>query len=293
MERFLVRRKFAIEKKFLPPIEGKMNGDGSVDGAGGIRLQKFLADCGVCSRRRGEEHIVQGDVLVDGKPAALGMRVFPHSVVTHRGEVVEPPKIFRRIVLALHKPPGYACTHGDPSHPAPTIYDLLPLYKNRKLICCGRLDKDSTGLVILSNDGALAAQLMHPTHQISKAYRVAISKPLEERHRGDLLRGIHDGQETLHLQRLTLLSRDRRILAMELGEGKKRHIRRMLEALGYGVVHLERHRIGGFMLGRLKMGRYRELDGKQCRRLLMDSPEAVTRSFRRGAHRTGGGEMTP
>jgi 23S rRNA pseudouridine2605 synthase len=202
------------------------------------------------------------------------MKVFPHSQVTLLGEPVIPKKIFKRMVLALHKPMGYVCTHGDPHHPAPTIYDLLPLYRDCKLICCGRLDRDSTGLVLLTNDGEWAAQLMHPSHQITKSYHVALSSPLEEWHRRDLIRGIWDGGELLRLRRLTIFSRNRRLLDIELGEGKKRHIRRMLESLGYAVTRLERYRVGGFTLGRLKMGHYMKLEEKHFRRLLQgpDSP---------------------
>jgi 23S rRNA pseudouridine2605 synthase len=243
----------------------------------GLRLQKYLSMAGVCSRRHGEEAILRGEVSVDGKPAVLGMRIFPGGqVVTFCGEEVRPGAARRRTVLALNKPRGYICTHSDPLHRAEeTIYALLPLYNGCKLICCGRLDKDSEGLVLLTDDGNLASRLMHPSCGVGKHYRVAIDQPLQERHREVLLKGIHDQGDLLTLEALSTHSGDRKFLSITLGFGKKRHIRRMLGALGYAVVRLERNKIGSFSLDGIRPGRYFHLEEKHIAKLL--TPESRPR----------------
>jgi 23S rRNA pseudouridine2605 synthase len=137
-------------------------------------------------------------------------------------------------------------------------------------------------LVILTDDGELAAHLLHPSYGIARAYRVAIDTPLEARHRRELLRGICDGGEVLRLSHLDILSRDRRILDIRLGEGRKRQIRRMLSALGYGVIHLERYRVGAFTLEGIRPGKYFTLEEKHLHRLLATEEPVGIRASRRG-----------
>lgn len=239
-----------------------------------MRLQRYLSLCGVCSRRRAEEAILLGEVLVDGQRAIPGTSIRPgESTVTFRGEEICPPKKKIPTVFALHKPRGYLCTHGDPHHDGGgTIYALLPLHKQRKLICCGRLDKDSEGLVLLTDDGSLAFTLSHPSAGIEKLYRVTIDKPLEEKHKKTLSAGIGDGGEWLTLHSLRVLPGGGRRLAIVLHAGKKRHIRRMLAALGYEVRQLIRYRIGSFELGTLPAGRYRRLTEAQVAALRKNTP---------------------
>lgn len=237
-----------------------------------MRLQRYISLCGTCSRRRAEEAILQGEVLVDGQRAQLGMSIrIGASTVTFRGEDICLPKKKISTVIALYKPRGYLCTHRDPHHgDQETIYALLPLHKQRKLICCGRLDKDSEGLVLLTDDGALAAALLHPSRRVEKIYHVTIDKPLEENHQRVLRGGVDDGGEWLTLHSLRVLPDSRRHLAIVLHAGKKRHIRRMLGALGYEVRRLVRYRIGSFELGALQPGRHRRLTEAQVAALLRD-----------------------
>jgi 23S rRNA pseudouridine2605 synthase len=127
------------------------------------------------------------------------------------------------------------------------------------LICCGRLDKDSEGLVILTNDGRIANWLMHPSHGIHKFYRVAIDLPLREEHRKQCLQGVMEDKELLRLTSLRPMAPDRRLLDVCPEGGRKRHIRRMFSALGYRVLALQRYRIGNYPMGDLRPGHHREL----------------------------------
>jgi 23S rRNA pseudouridine2605 synthase len=241
----------------------------------GIRLQKFLSAAGICSRRHGEAEILKGDVLVDGRKVAIGTRVFNGQVVTFRGiEIKSPKKNKRHIVIALNKPRGFICSHSDPlHHEDETIYSLLPLYKQHKLFCCGRLDKDSEGLVLLSDDGDLAAQLMHPSSGIIKRYHVTIDKPLLEKHEATLIRGISDHDELLTLQSLRKNGSNGRHLDIALSCGKKRHIRRMFAHFDYAVKSLERYQIGALTIGNIKRGRYFTLQEKHIKKLFSNHLE--------------------
>jgi 23S rRNA pseudouridine2605 synthase len=234
-----------------------------------VRLQKFLASAGLCSRRKAEEMIVRGEVAVDGLPAVLGMKVHPgEQIVTVAGQEIRHRKRSTPTVLALHKPRGYECTHFSPHCSAEsTIYTLLPLYDNHRLICCGRLDRDSEGLVLLTDDGDLAARILHPSNGVEKFYRVLVDIPLRERDRKDLLAGIVDGDDRLTMKGIKVLSGDRRLLDVRLGSGKKRHIRRMLASLGYSVTRLVRYRIGNFSLEGIPVGRYFQLQERHINKL--------------------------
>ncbi|MDR0679100.1 MAG: rRNA pseudouridine synthase [Puniceicoccales bacterium] len=246
-----------------------------------MRLQRYLSLCGICSRRRAEDAISRGEVLVNGQRAQLGMLIRAgESTITFHGEEIRLPKRKSPTVIALHKPRGYLCTHSDPHHgDGKTIYALLPLHRQRKLICCGRLDKNSEGLVLLTDDGSLAAALLHPSRGIEKFYHVTIDKPLEENHQRVLRAGVEEGGERLTLHSLRVLAKCQRQITIVLHAGRKRHIRRMLGALGYEVRQLIRYRIGSFGLGTLPPGRHRRLTEAQVAALLQN-PDRLTDSFR-------------
>jgi 23S rRNA pseudouridine2605 synthase len=235
------------------------------------RIQKFLSVQGVCSRRSGEKAILERRVSVNGQPATIGQLVDPQQdTVAFDGETIRPRAHQKLILLALHKPRGYVCTHCDPHCPAAgTIYSLLPDYDDVKLVCCGRLDKDSEGLVLLTNDGALAAKLLHPSSGVAKHYRVEIHTPLEESHRKALLDGVESEGDTLRAARVECETGGRRRLHIVLHEGRKRHIRRMLECFGYRIGRLIRFRIGHFELGKTPIGRYQRLDESHLKKLLV------------------------
>jgi 23S rRNA pseudouridine2605 synthase len=235
------------------------------------RIQKFLSEQGICSRRSGEKAILERRVSVNGRLATIGQLVDPkQDVIAFDGEMVRPHAHKKLILIALHKPRGYVCTHFDPHcSAADTIYSLLPGYAEVKLICCGRLDKDSEGLVLMTNDGDLAAKLLHPSSGIAKHYRVEISTPLQEPHRQAMLGGVESDGDVLRAMFVKCEAGGRRRLHIVLHEGRKRHIRRMLECFGYQVGRLIRFRIGHFNLDKIPVGRYLRLDENHLKKLLV------------------------
>lgn len=235
------------------------------------RIQKFLSVQGICSRRGGERAILERRVSVNGQPATIGQSIDPQKdTVVFDGETIQPHVRKKFVLLALHKPRGYVCTHCDPYCPATdTIYSLLPGYGDVKLICCGRLDKDSEGLVLLTNDGDLAAKLLHPSSGIAKHYLVEISAPFQESHRRTLLNGVESEGDILRAAFVGCETGGRRRLHIVLHEGRKRHIRRMLERLAYRVGRLVRFRIGHFELDKIPVGHYRKLDESHLKKLLV------------------------
>lgn len=233
------------------------------------RLQKYIAERGMCSRRHAEEAIAAGMVTVNGKVAILGQKVDPlHDEVVFYGETISKKKLPKKIVLALHKPRGYLCSNSDPFH-GETVFDLLPLYRQYKLFCCGRLDKDSEGLLILTNDGNLAQRLSHPSRGVTKYYHVILDKPFQSSYIAILKSGIEDEGDLLRVKEITFPSKDRHWIEVQLEEGKKRHIRRQMAALGYRVERLIRVKIGDFALENLKPGKYLELKEKHIAKLFV------------------------
>lgn len=225
---------------------------------GPLRLQVFLARRGVASRRAAERLIEAGRVQVNGQTVlAAGTSVDPrHDVVTVDGE---PIGVARRLVYyAVHKPPGVVSTARDPSG-RPAVTDLVP--GEERVYPVGRLDADSEGLVILTNDGDLALHLMHPRYEVEKEYHALVQGVPGEDALALLARGIIlDGAPTAPA-RVSLLeiAGGRSWLSVEIREGRRRQVRRMLAAVGHQVRRLIRVRIGNVRLGNLPVGASRPL----------------------------------
>jgi 23S rRNA pseudouridine2605 synthase len=237
-----------------------------------VRLQKVMAERGVASRRQCEVMIEEERVSVNGQVARLGSKVDPlRDEIRLDGKRLSAPRqASETVVLAMHKPPGVLCSNSDPHHPR-TIFALVPPpYDRLRLFCAGRLDKESEGLLILTNDGALAQRLTHPSHAVVKRYRVTLDKPFQDKHIRTMLEGITWEGERLKVERVIPEKAAGPALKLELHlqHGKKREIRRLLLALGYGVTRLQRFQIGRLPLRGLTRGR--------CRRL---TPEEVERLF--------------
>jgi len=232
-----------------------------------IRLQKYLAERGVASRRGAEELIRAGRVTINGRKAEIGMSVDPQDdLVAVDGKSLNQ-KRDRPVVLMLHKPRGYVTTMDDP-HAARTVAELVADYPARTFPV-GRLDKDSEGLLLMTNDGALANALMHPSSHIAKVYRVTLRGQVNDRQRDKLTAGmILDGRRTQPIE-LRLLAEEpgRTVLQFTLREGRNRQIRRMCEALGLEVLRLKRTALGPLKLGLLPAGQWRELTAEEVRRL--------------------------
>ncbi len=232
-----------------------------------VRLQKFLAEAGIASRRASEQVILEGRVSVNGKPVTqLGTRVDPvHDAIAVDGR---PIKAKRKLYIALNKPPGYICTRRDPES-RKIISELLPAEWSN-LVSVGRLDCASEGLIFLTNDGDFCLKLTHPRYGVRKKYRVTIEGRVDSAFTELLVKGVvHEG-ERLKAERARVLATNNRttLLELELAEGKYRELRRMFEVLGRGVVKLQRIQIGPIKLGELRLGRWRTLTGAEIKSLL-------------------------
>ncbi|MYB77806.1 MAG: rRNA pseudouridine synthase [Chloroflexi bacterium] len=224
------------------------------------RLQKYLARCGVASRRGAEVLITQGRITVNGRTITkLGSKVNPaRDAVLLDGKAVAPPATFT--YLALHKPAGYLTTRDDP-HNRPTVCDLLPTGKKR-LVPVGRLDTQSEGLLFLTNDGAWAHRVAHPRYGGEKEYAVLVNGALTPQ-QYDALRSpmTLDGYRLnpVAVERIDRESESGTWISLTLTEGRKRQIRQMLAAVGKHAVRLIRTRIGPVRLGKLAPGKLRPL----------------------------------
>ncbi len=234
----------------------------------GVRLNKYLASCGIGSRRACDELIGSGRVEVNGAPCVkLATRVTPSDHVRVDGKRVVPKE---EVVVIFHKPRGYVCTRSDELG-RKTIYDLLPATL-QSLHHVGRLDTDSEGMLILTNDGDLSQQLMHPSKSVEKEYLVTSNQAFENVHLDQFLQGIFTEEGKLKAKKIDRVSARR--LKVILDHGAKRQIRVMFEALGYQVTKLLRVRIGNLWLGDLEPGRWAVLNAKEVG-MLLESPKAV------------------
>lgn len=236
-----------------------------------VRLQKYLADRGLCSRRQADRMIADAEVMVNGKTAVLGQKVIPGvDQVTIPGQHV-PEQLLPRVTVALNKPRGFLSSNHDPHHDR-TVFDLLPpSFQRLRLFCAGRLDKESEGLLILTNDGELAHKITHPSSGIIKRYQVELHKPLKAEIIPRLLKGMEVEGEWLQASKVIPAERGPdagRRVEVHLQQGKKREIRRLFEAHGYFVERLKRFQIGNFTLRGLAPGAAKELNSKEIHLLL-------------------------
>lgn len=226
------------------------------------RLNKFVASCTELSRREADRLIQEGGISVNGhlceNPAT---RVTSDDLVRRGPDVLQPQKTQ---VIAFHKPRGLVCTHRD-ERSRKTIYNLLP-HKYHHLNHVGRLDLDSEGLLILTNDGELAQKLTHPSKKLEKEYLVTVNQSLESSLLLQLVKGVFTEEGQAKAKKATQVSARR--LSIVLETGMKRQIRLMLETLGYRVTKLVRLRVGSLTLGELPLGETEELPVEAINQLL-------------------------
>ncbi len=245
-----------------------------------VRLQKFLADAGVCSRRAAEALISEGEVWVNSAVATLGQKVVPGiDKITVSGKPIRPASQ-PKITLAMHKPRGLVCTNDDPHH-SETIFTVLPRdFAKFRFFCAGRLDKESEGLVILTTDGDLANRLMHPRNVVVKFYHVSLKQPFPSGKRALLLKGIVFEGERLKVERATLVGANPQNASTEVDvqmhHGKKREIRQLFTALGYDVKRLKRYQIGAFALRGIPLRAVKQLSTREVQ-LLFKTPRPSSR----------------
>ena len=227
-----------------------------------VRLQKFLAQqIKIGSRRRAEVFIQQKRIKVNNFIAEIGQKIDPTQDKITLDDVLLRQEKKEQFILAMNKPVGVVCSHTG-GYNYTVIFDLLPHeLKQKRLFLAGRLDKDSEGLVILTNDGMFAHGLMHPSNEVVKRYTVTLSRPFEPNHRQVLLRGVTVEGERLYADKVIFSNKNKstKRLEIHLHQGRKREIRRMLQALGYKVEKLCRYQIGHLVLKNLPKGHYRFL----------------------------------
>ena len=229
------------------------------------RLQKILASAGFGSRRQCEELIEQGRVEVNGTVAKLGSKVDPlRAEVKVDGERLKSAK---PVYLALFKPKGYLCTDSDQQGRARTI-ELVPDSFGR-LFLIGRLDKDSEGLILLTNDGALSERLTHPKYGVPKVYRVQVAGELAEEGIRQLREGVYLAEGFAKVEHIVIKGRHKQstILEMTLTEGMNREVRRLLARIGHKVLTLIRIAVGPVKLGKMMPGEWRKLTQTEVERL--------------------------
>lgn len=221
-----------------------------------MRLNKYIALNSGSSRRQADDLIERGHVTVNGIVARLGAQIGPNDVVQIKEQTVAHNTAL--VYLTLHKPIGYVCSRkkqGD----NPTIYELVPKeYHTLKPV--GRLDRDSSGLLLLTNDGDFAHQMTHPSHYKVKRYEVTIDRALEPLHQqmiSDFGVDLPDGKSQLTLERVT---DDRQQWIVTMTEGRNRQIRRTFDALGYTVTRLHRTDFGPYHIGSLAAGKFKPVE---------------------------------
>lgn len=228
----------------------------------GIRLNKYLASAGIGSRRGCDALVQQGEVIVNGDVCLNpGYRVQPGDSVRASGKRIEPLMVQS---IVLHKPPGLVCSRSDENGRA-TIYELLPP-KMHHLMHVGRLDLESEGLLILSNDGKLSQALTHPKHNIEKIYHVTVQNAFENSILSQFEKGVHTEVGKARASSVKRLSSRR--MEMTLKTGLKRQIRYMVQAVGHRVKRLVRIRIGDLDLDNLAPGKWRALETSERESLL-------------------------
>lgn len=232
----------------------------------GTRINKYLASCGLGSRRACDALVQEGHVEINGQPCLNpGTRVGPEDHVKVDGRRVAPKQ---ESVVVLNKPRGLVCTKADELRRG-NIFDLLP-DSMRHLQHVGRLDRESEGLLVLTNDGDLGHAMLHPSKKVEKEYLVTSNQPVTDEHVRTLLSGIYTDEGKLRADRVDRLSPRR--LSIVLTTGHKRQIRVMLEKLGYRVQRLLRVRIGSLELGNLGTGKWAKLSPADIELLLKNPP---------------------
>lgn len=229
------------------------------------RIQKIIADAGYCSRRKAEELISKGRVKVNGRPIKLGDKAGFKDLITIDGEKLFVPRRKNNIYIMMNKPRGYVTTMSDELDRR-CVTDLLEDVGER-VYPVGRLDRNSEGLLLFTNDGEFANSIMHPSRHIAKTYRVTVRPDINDEQLVQLSEGVEiDGRKTLPATVVVKTKEQGRVVMLiTIKEGRNRQIRKMCEAVGLEVARLRRISIGPLKLGMLKPGAWRELTAEELR----------------------------
>ncbi len=232
-----------------------------------MRLQAYMAKCGVASRRASEDLIAQGRVMVNNKTIReQGFKVSEDDIVQVDGDTIELP--MKKYYIALNKPKGYVCTNYDPNEDK-YARSLIGIRDNNLLFNVGRLDKESMGILLFTNDGDFANRMMHPKYEVEKEYLVKLNRPVDIDDLNRALDGIYIDQPIPYrIRRYDLIPRTKDYIKVTLTEGKNREIRKIFSFLNYDVKSLTRIRIGCVDLGDMQPGEWRNLKDEEIKGLL-------------------------
>lgn len=255
------KRTFASKRDEKPRSYPKFNPNQS---AGEIRLNRFISQSGVCSRREADDFILAGVVTVNGQVVTeLGTKILPTDEVRFHDEKLQGEK---NVYLVLNKPKGYVTSLDDP-HAEKTVMDLVKNACTERVYPVGRLDKNSLGLLLITNDGDITRQLTHPSYRKKKIYQVTLDKPLTRADMDSLTEGITLEDGDIFADEVAYASEDKRTVGVEIHSGRNRIVRRMFEHLGYTVQKLDRVYYAGLTKKNLKRGEWRFLTRDEVMRL--------------------------
>ncbi len=229
-----------------------------------IRLNKYIANAGVCSRRDADKLIEQGLIKVNGKVVTeMGYKVVPGDKVTHKGTLLSLEKF---VYVLLNKPKDHITTMDDP-HERKTVMNLVRNASDERIFPVGRLDRNTTGLLLLTNDGELANKLTHPSNQVHKIYQAELDKPIAYEDLVAISEGIELDDGPAPVDAIEVLNEEGTIVGIELHIGRNRIVRRIFESLGYNVEKLDRTVFAGLTKKDLPRGKWRFLKEKELIRL--------------------------
>lgn len=239
-----------------------------------IRLNKYIANSGLCSRRQADDMIAKGRVKVDGEPVTeMGFMVVPGSKVKVNGSKIEPKQF---IYAVMNKPKGYITTKKDPQG-RKTVMDLIKMEGSHLLYPVGRLDRNTTGLLLLTNDGDFSQAMTHPSFEVKKIYRVKLDRKPEKEDLLAWVEGVQLEDGLMAFEQVGFVdSDDPTVLGLEIHSGRNRIVRRMFEHLNYEVKGLDRVMMGEFDHVKLGRGKWRLLNDKEIRYV-----EKVKRKFKK------------
>ncbi|WP_297087185.1 pseudouridine synthase [uncultured Draconibacterium sp.] len=264
------KKEFKPRKKFGKPAKKEESAPRpklKTLSAEGMRLNRFIANAGVCSRREADTFIGAGMVTINGKTVTeLGTRVLPGDEVRFDGRKIEAE---RKVYILLNKPKDYVTTTDDP-HADKIVMDLLKGTCDERVYPVGRLDRNTTGLLLFTNDGDLSKKLTHPSHNKKKVYQVSLDKPVERGHMEMIAEGIQLEDGPIAADAISYIKADDKTeVGIEIHSGKNRIVRRIFEHFGYRVKKLDRVLFAGLTKKNLPRGKWRLLTDKEIKFLKM------------------------
>jgi len=229
-----------------------------------IRLNRYIANSGICSRREADTLITEGRIKVNGEIVTqLGLKVGRKDKVTYKGKILSREKL---VYVLLNKPKDFITTTKDPEGRR-TVMELVSRATSERIFPVGRLDRNTTGLLLFTNDGDLAKRLSHPSHTVQKIYRITLNKPVTQRDLQSLADGVELEDGIVSIDDMAVLNKEKTEVGLEIHSGRNRVVRRLFEYLGYEVKKLDRTSFAGLSKKDLSRGRWRYLTEMEVRKL--------------------------